>query len=471
MLSNRAEPRSIATQLVLLFTICATLLLSCSLGLFYWIVVRHAIEEDNAVLADKADALVSAFETQGGANALSTEINVVGAIGRATFPARVIDPAGETIIETPGMSQLLPPKIFPPAASHETAVTQKYRTEGKLFGLTTRPAVERNDPDIVRSGKFFTIQVAQDRSTDEQIAKEFAMLAGFVVLAGSALATVLASTATRRGLRPLGEMRRALERVQPAHLNERIDPDRWPSELRPLAASFDDMLGRLEESFTRLSQFSADLAHELRTPVGNMLGEAQVALTRDRTPKEYRSVIESAAAECERLSGIIDNLLFLARAESAEQQVNRSSFDGRFALEKIRSFYEVSAEDRQIRINCEGDAQIFADPLLFNRAVGNLIENALRFTPENGEIRISLHPTKIGSEITVRDSGSGIAPEHLPRVFDRFYRGDPSRSSAGTGLGLALVKSIVDLHHGSVSIQSTVDRGTEVKLTFPANGL
>jgi two-component system heavy metal sensor histidine kinase CusS len=262
-------------------------------------------------------------------------------------------------------------------------------------------------------------------------------------------------------------MRRALERVQPAHFNERIDPGRWPSELRPLAASFDDMLGRLEDSFTRLSQFSADLAHELRTPVGNMLGEAQVALTRERRPEEYRAVIESAAAECERLSGIIDNLLFLARAESAEQQVNGSVLNGHSAIEKIASFYEVAAEESRITITCSGEADVFADSLLFNRAIGNLIENALRFTPKGGHIEISLRRVENGSEISVCDSGSGIAPEHLPRVFDRFYRADPSRSSRGTGLGLALVKSIVDLHGGSVAIESTPGRKTTVTLIFP----
>jgi two-component system heavy metal sensor histidine kinase CusS len=198
-----------------------------------------------------------------------------------------------------------------------------------------------------------------------------------------------------------------------------------------------------------------------------MLGEAQVALTRERSPEEYRTVIESAAAECERLSGIIDNLLFLARAESAEQQVTRSGFDGRAAIEKIASFYQVSAEDRHIAISCDGNAEFFVDPLLFNRAVGNLVDNALRFTPDGGEIKISLHQSENGSEASVRDSGSGIASEHLPRVFDRFYRGDASRSSAGTGLGLALVKSIVDLHGGTAKIESTVGRGTTVTLAFP----
>jgi two-component system heavy metal sensor histidine kinase CusS len=227
------------------------------------------------------------------------------------------------------------------------------------------------------------------------------------------------------------------------------------------------MLARLEDSFTRLSQFSADLAHELRTPIGNMLGEAQVALTRDRSEKEYRSVIESSAAECERLSGIIENLLFLARAESAEQKIERKQFDARTALEKIAAFYQPSAEDRQIALSCEGDAEISADPMLFNRAIGNLIQNALRFTPDGGTIRISAANLNGRAEISVADNGSGIAPEHLPRVFDRFYRADPSRSSAGTGLGLSLVRSIVDLHGGTATIQSEAGRGTTVTLIFP----
>ncbi len=463
MLSNRTEPRSIATQLVLRFTVCATLLLSCSLGLFYWIVVRHAFEEDNAVLADKVAAIRTAIKQPEGINELAQELKNPRASEAAIYWIRIIGPDGNVLTETPGMDRILPVFLFSsPPSSSVARLPIDYRNAGKFFSLLAQ--TETAD------GRNYIVQIAQDRSSDERFRKQFRALLALVLGLGVIASALVAITVTRRGLRPLGQMRRALERVRPAHLNERIDPERWPSELRPLAASFDDMLGRLEDSFTRLSQFSADLAHELRTPIGNMLGEAQVALTRDRRPEEYRAVIESAAAECERLSGIIDNLLFLARAESAEQQVNRSVFNGRAALEKIKSFYEVSAEDRQITITCEGQADIFADPLLFNRAIGNLIENSLRFTPEGGEIQISLSHNESGSTISVRDSGSGIAPEHLPRVFDRFYRGDASRSSAGTGLGLALVKSIVDLHGGSATIESAVGRGTTVTLTFPGNG-
>jgi two-component system heavy metal sensor histidine kinase CusS len=136
-------------------------------------------------------------------------------------------------------------------------------------------------------------------------------------------------------------------------------------------------------------------------------------------------------------------------------------------VEKIAAFYRTLAEERHVAIHCSGEGEISADPVLFERAVSNLVDNALRFTSDGGKIKISIMVRDAHSEIAVSDNGRGIAPEHLPRVFDRFYRADPSRSSAGAGLGLALVKSIVDLHGGSANIQSEPGHGTTVKLTFP----
>ena len=459
MSTNRPEPRSIASQLILLFTLAAALLLACGLGVFYWIVVRHAFAEDNVVLADKVDGLQTSFEQRGGLAAVAAEIDAAGSRQRAPFMVRVLDPAGATIGQTTGMETLLPANIFPPVASRETAAPSEHRVDGKLFALTTRHAHA--------GGQQFTIQVAQDRSSDEQVERKFGILV-LVVLSGSILASILiAIPVTRRGLRPLEEMKRSLERIGPTHLNERVTPANWPRELQPLAIAFDEMLKRLDDSFTRLSQFSADLAHELRTPIANMLGEAQVALSRDRSAAEYRETIESTIGECERLSGIVDNLLFVARADAATEPVERIRFDARAAVEKIAAFYETIAEDRHVAINCSGQGQISADPALFERAVGNLVDNALRFTPENGSIQIALAERANDFEVAVSDNGSGVAPEHLPRVFDRFYRAEPSRGSDGAGLGLALVKSIVDLHGGTARIQSEVGRGTTVRITFP----
>ena len=460
MSSKRTKPRPIASQLVLFFTLAAALLLCCGLGVFYWIVVRHAFVEDNAVLTDKVSALGADFN-EGGPNFFGEELKARRAGEHAPYWIRVLDSEGHTVAETPGMNRLLPSDIFPPAQSTKSPLRspKDYRTAGKLFSL-----VATNEKS---GGKIYTIQVAQDRSSDEQVEREFGVLL-IVVLSGSILASALiAITVTRHGLRPLGEMTRSLEQIGPTHLNERMVPGGWPRELQPLAVAFDDMLARLEVSFTRLSQFSADLAHELRTPIANILGEAQVALTRDRSSDEYREVIESTVAECERLSGIVDNLLFVARADAAREPIEQKQFDGRTALEKIATFYRTIAEDRHVAINCNGQGEIYGDPVLFSRAVSNLVDNALRFTPNGGLIGITIATHPAHAEVAVSDSGCGIAPEHLLRVFDRFYRVESSRSSDGAGLGLALVKSIADLHGGSARIESELNRGTTVTLTFP----
>src|SRR5205814_5676448 len=169
-----------------------------------------------------------------------------------------------------------------------------------------------------------------------------------VLSLGVVASAVIATAITKRGLLPLQQMTQSLERISPNHLDERVGKTTWPHELHPVATAFDGMLARLENSFTKLSQFSADLAHELRTPISNIRGEAEVTLTRPRTLEEYRNVIESIAAECERLSGILDNLLFLARAEAVDRQIEQSVFAARPAIEKIAAYYRTVAEERGI---------------------------------------------------------------------------------------------------------------------------
>jgi two-component system heavy metal sensor histidine kinase CusS len=461
MSTNSPEPRSIAAKLVLLFTLTATLLLSCGLGVFYWMVVRHAFAEDNAVLLDKIAGLNADFEESGPGN-FGKELRVRREGEHTPYWIRMIDPEGRIASETPGMDRLIPRDVFPPAAGPTSSIDKPkdYCTGAKLFSLVAL--------NTKAGGQSYLIQVAQDRSSDEQLERRFGILLG-VMLAGGILASaIIAITVTKHGLRPLTEMTRSFERIGPTHLNERVAAGGWPRELQPLAATFDAMLARLEDSFKRLSQFSADLAHELRTPIANMLGEAQVALTRDRSPAEYRETIESTIAECERLSGIVDNLLFVARVDAAREPIARKRFDARAAVEKIASFYQMIADDHHVAISCSGEGQIYADPALFERAVGNLVDNALRFTPANGSIQIALAQHATDFEVAVSDNGDGIAPEHLPHVFDRFYRAESSRGSDGAGLGLALVKSIVDLHGGSARIQSEIGRGTTVTLIFPS---
>jgi two-component system heavy metal sensor histidine kinase CusS len=460
MTQHPSRAHSIALQLILLFTLAAALLLACGLGIFYSIVVRHAFAEDNAVLADKMFAL-SADLRENGPEVFAEELVAHRAGEHNPYSIRMLDSQGRIVAETPGMDRSIPTETFPAAREPGEALrTRKdYRSAAKLFSLV---AFSENS-----NGHAYTLQMVQDRSSDEQVERNFAILFVVVLSGGVFASALIAIIVTRRGLQPLRVMAQSLGRIGPDQLKERIGSKRWPRELQPLALAFDQMLTRLDDSFTRLSQFSADLAHELRTPIANMLGEAQVALTRERTAAEYRETIESTVAECERLSRIVDNLLFVARVDAAREPIARKQFDARAAVEKIAAFYQTVADDHHVTISCSGDGQIYADPDLFERAVGNLLDNALRFTATHGSIHIAVSKHNTDFEVTVSDNGCGIAPEHLPRVFDRFYRAESSRGSDGAGLGLALVKSIVDLHGGSAKIKSEIGRGTTVTLIFP----
>jgi two-component system, OmpR family, heavy metal sensor histidine kinase CusS len=459
-LPRTSRPRSIASQLVLLFTLASALLLFCGLGAFYLIVVRHAFEEDNQFLADRLSALRGELRQTGGLSRLSATLQGTPQSAGEPYWVRVMTPSGKILTETPQMSAILPTAVFPsPATGPSPFKSKNYRTSRKLFSLVATSEESDNESYI--------LQVAQDRSSDEQFATQFALVLGGALLLGIIASAMIAMAVTKRGLRPLQQMTQSLERIGPNHLNERLGKASWPRELQPVANAFDKMLARLEESFTRLSQFSADLAHELRTPISNIRGEAEVTLTRPRTLEDYRAVIESITGECERLCGIVENLLFLARAEAADRHIKREIFSSRPGIEKIASYYRTIAEERGISIANQGEGDVYADPVLFDRALSNLLDNALRFTPDGGKITIRSQSSNGQTELAVEDTGCGIPPEHLSRIFDRFYRVDSSRSSKGTGLGLALVKSITDLHGGSITATSEPGRGTIVTVTFP----
>lgn len=274
-----------------------------------------------------------------------------------------------------------------------------------------------------------------------------------------------------RGLKPVRRIAEQAGRIRSSNLHERIDTTSLPIELSQLAGTFNGMLNRLEESFGRLSRFSADLAHELRTPVNNMSGEIEVALGRSRSLDYYQDTLGSCLEECERISKIIDSLLFLARCENPKSSLVTEKINLKLELQAVLEFYEVSAVEAGIATHLEvaPEIELHVERTLFQRAVGNLLSNAIKQTPAQGKINVIVTGTKGEIAIKIEDSGNGISSEHLPHVFERFYRVDASRSKAsgGAGLGLAIVKSIAILHGGKVEMESALGKGTKVSLYFP----
>ena len=294
------------------------------------------------------------------------------------------------------------------------------------------------------------------------------------VAIGALFAGLLGAFVARAGLAPLRSLARRAGAISASRLSERLPAEGVPAELREVAGAFNRALQRLEDSFRRLSQFSADLAHDLRTPIGNLLGEAQVALHRPRTAAEYETVIASSVEELERINRMIDGMLFLARADDVQASLDLRPVDAGAEVDRLIEYYEGLASEAGVGLRRVGAVTLRADATLFRRAIANLVSNAIAHTPPGSEITVALGAVPDGgAEVAVSNPGPGIPRELLPRVFDRFFRADASRpdSARGSGLGLAIVKSIVELHGGGIEARSEPGALTTFRLLFPRGAI
>ncbi|CAI8723201.1 heavy metal sensor histidine kinase [Pseudomonas chlororaphis] len=278
----------------------------------------------------------------------------------------------------------------------------------------------------------------------------------------SALATaLLGAWAARSGLRPLRRMSEVAAGVSASSLTQRLPEQQMPGELAELAQAFNAMLERLDDSFQRLSAFSADIAHELRTPLSNLLTHTQVTLTRPRALEDYREALHSNLEELQWMAQLVNDMLYLAKADHGLLTPKREALELGDETDMLLEFYSPLAEDAGIALGREGSAKIQGDRSMLRRALSNLLDNALRFTPAGGEVRVRLGETAKGSFLRVENTGEGIPPERLPRLFDRFYRADPARhegSSEHAGLGLAITQSIIRAHGGQIRCESAQGR-------------
>ncbi|MGZ4979151.1 MAG: heavy metal sensor histidine kinase [Methylobacter sp.] len=456
MSSNSAKPWSIAARLTLLYIVSASVIL-LSIGWYLHQTLAETLAQDNRQFLLKEIQLLRTvlLEQPPNLERLADEQSEGIDLPVNRYYSRILDQSGRSLIETPGM-EALPSSMQFPELTDDTTVRKI--ADGRTLMLMT--ASSKTTPQQ-------TIQIALDVSSEAELLGKYRHNLIGALFFGLLFSTLAAVFVARRGLSPVAEMTRHIEGITAAQLDERLDPATAPKELSNLATAFNAMVLRLAKSFAQLNQFSADLAHELRTPINNLMGATEVALSRPRNADEYREILESNLEEYGRLSRTVEILLFLARAENTGVPLCTVRLNGRAELEAACSYHEAMAEEKGIRLVCDGQGFLYADAQLFKRVLSNLLLNALQHTPNGGEIRLSLAPADDGSaSVIVQDTGCGIAAECLPKLFDRFYRVDPARSAEGTGLGLAIVKSIMELHGGSVLIHSEPNQGTVVTLRF-----
>lgn len=286
------------------------------------------------------------------------------------------------------------------------------------------------------------------------------------------LAALIGLLLAHRALAPIDRITRTAQQLSAKDLGQRLNLDLPDDELGRLARTFDNMLERLDLAFQRQRQFTADASHELRTPLTIIKGETEVALSRPRDADAYREVLGGIGEQSDRLIDLVKSLLLLARADAGEIPVQRDPVDVVAAVEIAVDQLRPLADQHDVALSVDGKpATIFADLTLFHQLLFNLLHNAIRHTPAGGNIRINwfLEPSRLRLE--VHDTGTGIAAEHLPRIFDRFYRVDTARgrNEGGAGIGLAICRWIVEAHGGTISVESEVGSGSTFAVVLPTN--
>ena len=461
------RPASISGRLALLYTLGALLAVGLFALLAHWKLEANFTAAHRDFLQAKAAELQDDLSDGNGTpDALVKEIlqETDGARLRA-YEARVLV-AGREAGETPGMEAILPAALFSAAPGVHSLSLIPYQTGDTSWLLTSLPLQDAQGQGGV------VLQIGLDITRDNALLTDFhrALAAFFLLMVPLLLGA--GRLAAAHALAPLARIAKVAQSITPAQLSRRIpQTPPWPRELTGLVQVFNQMLENLESSFARLSRFSADIAHELRTPLSNLNGSLEVCLTRPRGEAEYRAAIASALEDGQRLTGLIENLLFLARVENPSHALRHERCEASEICAWVVTQYEAQSRPKGLRIRIEGAATLYADTLLLRQAVGNVLANAVRHAPPGSEIAIVISNSPAsGVEIAIADQGPGIAPEHLPRLFDRFYQTDPARghkAAQGSGLGLSIVRSILELHGGQVTIETEVGKGTVVRLRFP----
>ena len=364
------------------------------------------------------------------------------------------------------------PQRIPPfeRTNSETKITE-WTEQSKLFrGITTQ--IHPKSAILNTASIPLMINVTMDITDHQHFINQMKLwlywfTAGFVLVS-----VFLGWAATKLGLKPLRDMAALASNVTAHKLDQRFAISQMPIELQTPLNAFNTMLDRLELSFQRLSEFSSDIAHELRTPLSNMMMQTQVALSKTRTADEYREVLFSNLEEFERLARMISDMLFLAKSEHGLLTLKKDILDLGHDLDELLEFFEPLASENKLELIRQGNGQVTGDRAMLRRAFSNLLSNAIRYTPAGSEIIVRIKTDENGVQVDVINPGKPIPEEQLSRIFDRFYRADAARkhNSEGAGLGLAITRSIIEAHGGLLSAKST-EFETIFSATFPNSSI
>ncbi|WP_448166644.1 heavy metal sensor histidine kinase [Burkholderia ambifaria] len=468
-MTGGSAPYSLLRRLTLAFAAVAALVFALTGAYLYRSLSAELTRRDDIEIAGKLNQFLQLARASGSTAALRADPAVfhevllshpgvyLGIYDAANRPlVEHTDEAGNTLASV--IARPRPADAAAMAASPFTCAPPGIGTSRCVRARATLP-----------SGETIQVALARTAADRQSLLESYRVDIWLAAALGALLVGALGYAVASRGLRPVESLGRQTSRIEAHNLNARLDARGGPVELHELATSVNRMLDRLERAFVRLSQFSSDLAHDMRTPLANVISSSQVTLSRARTTEEYEALIDSNIEECERLQRMIENMLFLARTDNARQHLKTVELDAGAELRRLASYFQALADEAGVHLAVQGEAPVVADATLFRRAVSNLASNALEHAQAGSTIELTVSTRPGYAVVEVTNRGVEIPPEQIERIFERFYRIDSSRHGAArnAGLGLAIVKSIIELHRGKVEVESR-DGRTTFALYFPA---
>jgi len=445
-LSALRRPASLALRVTTLVGIATTLMFV----IFNWIIVRsleqHFAEMDEDELRAASSSVIRALSEADADVDDQALPHVMRGHGVYYY---VADAAGHTLYapaDGPDLSRYVTSK-------NQGLAGEPHMTVWKENGTSYRGTVVRISGNPNLGNNAYIVAVAMDIGIHLAFLDSFRRIQWWAVFIVMCITIVVAWFAVQWGHIPIRRVNEKILAITSSKLHMRLNPKEVPIELEETVASFNDMLGRIEDGFAQLENFSADIAHELRTPVTNLTTQTEVAVGQLRSADEYREVLYSNLEELGRLNRMINDMLFLAQTENDPGNLNLESLDLEETARGLFEYFEAWVEERGVSLELQGSvAPIRVDREMLRRALSNLLSNAIRYTPRGAAVIVRVSQDEQNTTISVENPGERIPAEELPRLFTRFYRADPSRqrTGEGAGLGLAIVKSIAEAHGGKV---------------------
>jgi two-component system heavy metal sensor histidine kinase CusS len=441
---------AISFRIAILFSFSTVIILMIMGLVIHQLVMHHFETQDRTQLEGKIQLVENLLEQN---HHNPSELNLYlkdALVGHHDLIVQIERPSGQIIFSS-----------SPTALKSKTLVKSKHgpwlewKVQNKIYhGLIYKKSFDQNS--AIPSAQII---VGIDTSEHLHFLNDFRRQLLYIGVIGTICLMLLGWFAAWRGLRPVQNMAKVAEGISAQHLSERLEVDNTPTELKSLAIAFNDMLDRLETAVGKLSDFSSDLAHEIRTPINNLMTQTQVCLSRSRDISTYQEILFSNLEEFERLARMVSDMLFLAKAEHGLHRANLQQVNLVKEVSALFDFYDAIAAEKGMSLKQTGQGYVEGDPSMLRRALNNLLSNAIKYGKSDSIIKIKCQQNSDTTELTIENESSPLSQEQLTRLFDRFYRTDASRQRVeeGTGLGLAITKSILDVH--GATIQANYENG------------